>query len=265
MSTPEVEPLTTPNPATTNWVPIWNLNPTGVDLRYLGDYVAGSYSDGDVVVYQGVIYECVRPTTNPPVPWTTGAVTIPPVVNGQVLKGVAGAAVWSPNASYGTTLPASPSDGQEAVLVDSITAPTYQWRFRYNAGNTSAYKWEFVGGAPSVAYAYAGAYQQFNGSSVWIAGGPTVAVPRAGVYDALLEGQFQCSAAGATLQSAAMSESGTPSDQPRATILVNASQPVVLVSRNRVTAATTIQGGSWCNIQTPYVANAALFVWPVRV
>ena len=42
---------------------------------------------------------------------------------------------------YGTTLPASPVDGQEAILVDSVTNPTYQWRFRYNAGSTSAYKW----------------------------------------------------------------------------------------------------------------------------
>ena len=50
-------------------------------------------------------------------------------------------------ASYGTTLPATPYDGQEAILVDSVTAPTYQWRFRYNAGSTSAYKWEFIGGA----------------------------------------------------------------------------------------------------------------------
>lgn len=50
-------------------------------------------------------------------------------------------------AGYGTVLPAGPVDGQEYVLVDSLTAPTYQWRFRYNAGSASAYKWEFVGGA----------------------------------------------------------------------------------------------------------------------
>lgn len=47
----------------------------------------------------------------------------------------------------GTTLPASPVDGQEAILTDSLTNPTYSWRFRYNAGSSSAYKWEFVGGA----------------------------------------------------------------------------------------------------------------------
>lgn len=50
-------------------------------------------------------------------------------------------------ASYGTSLPVSPVDGQEAVLVDSVTNPSYQWRFRYNAGSISPYKWECIGGA----------------------------------------------------------------------------------------------------------------------
>src|SRR4029450_8789457 len=57
---------------------------------------------------------------------------------------------------YGTTLPASPSDGQQAVLVDSTTNPTYIWQFRYNAGSSSAYKWEYVGGTAAVAQVAAG-------------------------------------------------------------------------------------------------------------
>jgi len=61
----------------------------------------------------------------------------------QGVQGIPGVA-----AGYGTTLPASPTDGQEYVLVGSTTNPTYQWRFRYNAGSASAYKWELVGGAP---------------------------------------------------------------------------------------------------------------------
>jgi hypothetical protein len=52
--------------------------------------------------------------------------------------------------SYGTTLPASPANGQEAILVDSTTAPTYQWRFRYNGSSGSTYKWEYLGGAPKI-------------------------------------------------------------------------------------------------------------------
>jgi hypothetical protein len=50
---------------------------------------------------------------------------------------------------YGTSLPVSPVDGQEYILVDSTTNPTYQWRFRYNAASASAYKWEFIGGTPA--------------------------------------------------------------------------------------------------------------------
>jgi hypothetical protein len=65
---PVVEQLATPDPATTPWVPLWALN-GGIDLRYWGDYAPGSYTDGDVVVYNGVPYICVRPTTATPSPW----------------------------------------------------------------------------------------------------------------------------------------------------------------------------------------------------
>jgi len=50
--------------------------------------------------------------------------------------------------TYATTLPASPVDGQEAILVDNVTNPNYILRLRYNASNTSSTKWECVGGSP---------------------------------------------------------------------------------------------------------------------
>jgi len=87
-------------------------------------------------------------------------------------------------AGYGTSLPASPVNGQEYILVDSLTNPTYQWSFRYNAGSTSPYKWEFVGGAPVTAYG--GALQSTN--SVYPSfidlstASPRFTVPRAGDY-----------------------------------------------------------------------------------
>ena len=40
--------------------------------QYVGDWAAGSYQDGDMVVYNGVAYLCVRPTSAAPTPWTTG-------------------------------------------------------------------------------------------------------------------------------------------------------------------------------------------------
>jgi hypothetical protein len=52
------------------------------DLRYDGAYAAGSYTDGDIVVQNGVAYLCVRPTTAAPTPWP--AVQVQPIVNQQV-------------------------------------------------------------------------------------------------------------------------------------------------------------------------------------
>lgn len=45
-----------------------------------------------------------------------------------------------------TSLPTSPVDGQEIDYV-ADAANGVRWRFRYNAGSSSTYKWEFVGGA----------------------------------------------------------------------------------------------------------------------
>src|SRR5262252_3425524 len=83
--------------------------------------------------------------------------------------------------NYGTSLPGSPVDGQEAILVDSTTNPSYQWRFRYNAGNTGSYKWEFVGGTP--ANVSTGANEGTASTSyVTLPSGPSFTVPRAGIY-----------------------------------------------------------------------------------
>jgi len=86
--------------------------------------------------------------------------------------------------SYATSLPASPVDGQEAILVDSITNPTYQWRFRYNAGSTSAYKWEFVGGLPARVVDFSGAWKKPSANNVYqfISGFPSFTIPRNGLY-----------------------------------------------------------------------------------
>src|SRR5215510_843185 len=118
-----------PDPVTTDWVPIGPPGPgvpaggttgqalikktgtdydlqlgnAGADLIYAGDYASGpTYKDGEIVVYQGVAYICTMPTSSPPSAWPGGPpVTQPPAT-------VTG---------YGGTLPASPYDGQEYVLV----------------------------------------------------------------------------------------------------------------------------------------------------
>ncbi len=93
------------------------------------------------------------------------------------------AAVPAPvSATYGTALPGSPVDGAEHILVDSTTAPTYQWRFRYNASNAGSYKWEFIGGAPiTSSNASGGGFT--NGGYAVMSPAVTATPPRAGVYD----------------------------------------------------------------------------------
>src|SRR5215469_4961167 len=299
-------------------------------LQYYGDYVPGSYQDGDIVVQNGVAYLAVRPTTNAPVPWVggssaggademayaeigTGAISVtttseasptdiitapaiildgatrivvefyapyvgPPgtanvsinvslwmdgvnqgrmaitstpaaatlywpmyvqreitpaagshtfvirawintgSVAGYVGNGPGGAGNHLPmfirirrvgpyssipgTVNYGTTLPTSPTDGQRAILVDSVTNPTYQWEFRYNAQSTSTYKWEFVGGAPWCGIYSGAATAVANltqvGSTGWYYSGSTaLALPRSGDYSIGGNALFNPNGAGA--------------------------------------------------------------------
>lgn len=90
------------------------------------------------------------------------------------------AALGASAPSYGTALPTSPTSGQEAVLVDNVAAPTWQWRFRWNALSTSPYKWEFIGGPPMIMSG--GGVGGMTATSPTDIAGPGMTVPRAGVY-----------------------------------------------------------------------------------
>lgn len=86
------------------------------------------------------------------------------------------------SAGYGTSFPGSPADGDEFVLVDSTTAPTYQWRFRYNAGSSNTNKWEFIGGTALQATWTGSVTVDGDGLYHSLSTPVSVTVPRAGVY-----------------------------------------------------------------------------------
>ena len=88
--------------------------------------------------------------------------------------------------TYGTAFPTSPAPvtGDEHVLVDSTTNPTYQWRFRYNAGSAQTDKWEYVGGAPVVTTV--ATQQNMTASAAYhdvATVGPSFVLPVGGVFD----------------------------------------------------------------------------------
>lgn len=190
--------------AAPTWAPPTGGSGGGASITYRGDYSAATtYHDGDYVVGpDGVTYQCVKEGTVgvTPAPWSSGLWAYPtPVINGQWIKGVGGSAVWAPitpadvaNIPYGTSLPASPYDGQEAILVKSLnsaTDPPYHWRFRYNAGSSRTEKWEFIGGTS--AYLVAAQGQWVGMTPGWSVYNPAFVAPRSGVYDVEFGGQFQ--------------------------------------------------------------------------
>jgi hypothetical protein len=39
------------------------------NISYRGNWIDTSYKNGDIVVYNNIVYICVRPTNNPPIAW----------------------------------------------------------------------------------------------------------------------------------------------------------------------------------------------------
>jgi hypothetical protein len=168
--------------------------------------------------------------------------------------------------SYGTTLPGSPVDGQEAVLVDSTTNPTYQWRFRYNAGSSSAYKWEFVGG--SSGRVSDTATTGIGAVAAW-AGGftPTFAAPRAGDYriDARI-GLVAGGTAGTLYAGVSKSSaSNTPLDNSQATLAANGQAVAVAMATVTMTATEVISIIVYASVTGMSILGRAVTVTPVRV
>jgi hypothetical protein len=220
-----------PDPVTTKWVPL--QGDSRERTTYWGKYEASRiYNDGDCVIgSDGILYLCTKNGTNSaPVAWPKsigltglkgpqgpqGSGMPAPPVEGQWLKGVGGAAVWSPlvvgdiptvmaKPTYGVSLPYAPVDGQEHILVDSVTAPTWSWRCRYNASSTDTYKWD-VAGWPLFATA---AGQLQIGLNAWTALSSTlIVVPRPGVY--ICQASCRCLAAAGGSNYFGLMYNGTP-------------------------------------------------------
>lgn len=363
-----------------------NPPPSGADLSFDGDWVAGTYADGDVVVKDGVSFMCVGgPTTVAPDPTLWGALAnqIPAVQNGKWLKGAGGAMVWgnpagmattalsgtlvdlalpdphailqsirpatiaagctirsigipanpgarvefqiwssypqvvflhntaggtgavitvdgggnviappgstchftytgsewqftgltkaSSQTDYSTTLPSAPIDGQEAILTDSLTAPSYAWRFRYNASIADAHKWQFIGGSAAVSM-YDSDSGLSPGANLPDSGNLTFTVPRAGVYDLDFRSAFAAAGGQAVpyVQCLFTVAGAVPSGQGG--FFTNMYTPGVYASlalNRRVTAAAgNVIGLTW-GLSTPgpfiHVKNRILTVAPVRV
>lgn len=79
-----------------------------------------------------------------------------------------------------TTLPSSPYDTQQAILVDSTSAPTYAWLMMWSA---AASKWIFLGGSKLFAAVDTSENTTSSSYTDLATVGPSITVPYAGVYE----------------------------------------------------------------------------------
>ena len=236
---------------------VWQALPAsggGGGLDWEGAYNSGTaYVKGDVVTYQGITYGAVNDgqgNTPPPVP--APAMTAIPLV---------------------TALPASPFDGQEVILCDSLTAPTYRWRLRYNAGATGTYKWGFVGGDESSVFIPTDETTTTLATYVNLATvGPSFVVPRAGDYEVQLRASVSCTSTQTNAQIAA-----GPGDfsSPVTECQLISGLPAVnsyhhISGRGRLTGLTAgqevrVKYAFYTTAGTFHALNRSLSVRPVRV
>jgi hypothetical protein len=171
--------------------------------------------------------------------------------------------------TYGTSLPASPLTGQEAILVDSLTAPTYQWRFRYNGDSTSAYKWEYVGGT-SISVVDLSTMAKAN-TPTWadVGGNTSLAVPRAGIYDCTIHGIMHNTGASAAEVDLGLSIDGVdPGGLDHETVYSGAAGPRISGSwtyYNRNIAANGVVKARFMSQLTSNLSNIKVSCTPKRV
>ena len=163
------------------WVPLG-----GTGVAYQAAWSSGyAYQPGDVVTYQGIQYMAMQPSTGQAPPAAVAGI---PYSEKGAPSGVAsldasGYLPWAqaPRSYYSATPPASPRDGDEWVFPADAAAGV-NWRFRYNAGSGSIYKWEFIGGPPLDASRLAADSMSVTPTYTNLPNGPTLTVPRTGDY-----------------------------------------------------------------------------------
>ena len=223
----------------------------GAELVFEGDWLpATAYQDGDYVMKDGMVYVCVGgPTTDAPDP------TLWPVMQGTAPASAVG---------YGTTLPVAPVNGQEHILVDSLTAPTYQWRFRFNANATGLYKWEFIGGA--ALYTYDATLFQTT-STTFVDPNPamSLAVPRAGTYTVRFGGLLGNTAGAGNISKIAISGPSAATDADSLQSHGGWQMNVAHTLRRTLTAPGSFGFKLGVNAGTAYSPHRWMEVEPVRV
>jgi hypothetical protein len=105
-------------------------------------------------------------------------------VGQPLLSAGATALQWGPKTTTSTLAggpPGSPVD-QDIWIATAVDANGTRWAFQYNAGSASAFKWEFIGGAPTSAEVLTSETTASTADTDLATVGPSITLPRAGDY-----------------------------------------------------------------------------------
>jgi hypothetical protein len=207
-----------------------------------------------------------------------GASVPKPVVNGQWLKGVGGAAVWSALTAADVSglakvtaspwaggPPASPATGDIWIATDVIGG--LDWQFRYDNAQAT-YKWVFIGGPPQI---------QGQGSALSIPANvwtnviaSTLQIKRAGVY--YIGATYQLynpngTTAAATTTAIYANTAGNPLGYSMSvTVYANGNSMALVHEHAEVLAANTLLGvAGYTGLANSNFGPGILSVLPVQI
>lgn len=194
--------------------------------------------------------------------WTDGSSQASAARLGYLETGIYDASV-----ARGTSLPASPVDGE---MYDYIADSTngIVWRFLYRSASESSYKWEFIGGPPMSAEVLT---LESTASTSYVdlaTAGPTVTVPLDGDY--LYQFNFrawntavQGNVAALKLGAAATSDDDSAFISSEVALAVNQTGKIRRVTGLAASAALKLQYKTASGTASFLQRN--LHVWPIRV
>jgi hypothetical protein len=167
-----------------------------------------------------------------------------------------------------TSVPGSPNDGDEFIYPADASRGVV-WKFKYNSGSGSAYKWEFVGGA---AWFDNVDTDETTASAAYVdlaTAGPAIAVPRAGDYEVSWGASMWDSTGGSTCYVAVKKGAAATVDTDAATQTGATAAAGVSVARTKVVFGLAASDTLKLQYKTSAGTGRFIFRWlsvrPVRI
>lgn len=167
--------------------------------------------------------------------------------------------------TYETSLPGSPTDGQEIYYAANATNGVI-WHLRYR---TAASKWEFLGGPPlfaSVATSQATTSTSYTDLAT---AGPAITLPLAGDYDVTIGGRLKAGFSPPVYMSYSIGNTGATDDDSIGFYAAGSEEFASLVRTQRKTSLSAVELKAKYRVSNSSHGGTFVYRWiavtPVRI